>query len=147
MQKGTGDPFCVRFVLDSSGLHYFTVVSSAPQYTEHNDAWFRFSASVVGFRPASGSKMDIGRRWFKGFQNLGRNEKAGYILTGDHNGHQVFVQAMKGVEYKACISGRSSKYTIFNMVFVRCDSFEECNRKGQKVSMVMGDLPPAQTCT
>ena len=144
--KGTGDPFCVPFVPDRNGLFYFTIISSAPQFTDHNDVWFKFTASVVIYRPASGSRMRKAG-WMKGFQNKGERKKADYVLTKDHDGHQIFLEGLQpGIQYKACVAGRSSKFKLYNFVLISCQSLGECDRMGRKVRSEMSNLPAAAKC-
>lgn len=151
-----GDPFCVQFVPDSSAMYYFTVLSSAPHPTEHNDAWFRFpyGKGFCRYRPQSKSVMGPSRKWIKGYQNDGANHVANYILNEDFDGHQLITPYLvRGNKYEVCVAGRSSKFTLYKMVLVACppETADEwpkhaasCSRFGKPVATAMGNLVSSQ---
>lgn len=144
--EGTGDPFCVPFKPDRDGLFYFTAISSAPHSSEHNDVWFKFTSKVKIYRPTTGS---VQRRsgWIKGYENEGNNKKADYVLTVDHKGYQFFLEGLqKGAVYKVCASGRSTRFKLFNFVFMHCDSLKSCVRWNNYVRNAMAHLPPPAKC-
>lgn len=118
-----GNPVCMRFVPDISALYYFTVISSSPHVTEHNDAWFRMSSppGFYRYQPRTGSVLPSSTAWFKGYQNEGDGKQANYILNVDYNGHQFVTPLLtKGNTYSICVAGRSTRYKIFKFVFVAC---------------------------
>lgn len=140
-----GAPFCIRFTPDRSGTHYFTVLSSAPHPTEHNDAWFRFPMGVTLYRPETGSVRNGGTSWHKGYENLGQNIVANYIVTIDFNGHQFITKPLtKGKTYSVCISGRSTKFSIYKVVLVNCSSLSGCSRYGGFIKSAMANLPSSK---
>lgn len=141
--------FCLNFVPNMSGLQYFTILSSAPHPTEHNDAWFRFPGGVTLYRPETKSKFTAGgSEWLKGYENLGGNKIADYILHKDHDGHQfVMNYKMKGSKATVCVSGRSSKFTIFKLVIITCPPGSDkdislCSRYSSFITNKMNSLPP-----
>lgn len=121
-QPWEGNPLCVRFSPDVSALYYFTVISSSPHVTEHNDAWFRMaSPGFYRYQPQSGSVLSSSTAWLKGYQNEGDGKQANYILNVDFNGHQFITPMLtKGKTYSVCVAGRSTRYKIFKFVFVAC---------------------------
>lgn len=132
--------FCARIIVDKPGSYYLTVVSSAPHPTEHNDLWIRFSAGLRWFKPQGYRWLNKGNGWFKGYQNDGRKKVANYLLTKDFDGHQFVTYPLrKGQTYSVCLSGRSSKYTIYKIVMVKCDGWF-CSRFGGYMRWQMSRL-------
>lgn len=131
--------------MPKDGTYYLTATSSAPHPTDHNDAWFRFSAGVDLYRPVSGSFRSGNSGWYKGYQNEGGNKKANYINTVDFNGHQFITKPLRaGDVYSACISGRSSRFSLYKMVFVHCENRENCSRFHPGIKAAMSDLSPSK---
>lgn len=151
-----GNSFCVQFVPDTSAMYYFTVLSSAPHPTEHNDAWFRFPSGkgFYRYRPQSKSVMPPSTNWLKGYQNDGGNSVANYILNEDFDGHQLMTPFLvRGNKYKVCVAGRSSKFAIYKMALVACppETADEwpknaasCSRFGKPIATVMSSLAPSE---
>lgn len=138
--------FCMNFVPNRSGPQYFTILSSAPHPTEHNDAWFRFVGGVILLRHNSVFSKP-GSEWLKGYENLGNNKIADYIVHKDHDGHQ-FIMTSKRAGQKAtvCVSGRSSKFTIYKLVMITCPpgsdkDVSKCSRFSPYISNIMKKLP------
>lgn len=145
-QPQEGKPFCLNFTPDRDGLIYFTVRSSASQFTEHNDFWYKVSAPVVLYRPSSKNAKRWNGGWMKLFQNVGPKMMANYVLSGDNNGHQVFIEGLKGKKIRICGAGRSSKFTIYDFLFVNCDGLDGCDRDKLFVTNIMKNLPPPARC-
>lgn len=142
--KGSG-AVCANVKFSTPGVYYFTGVSSAPHPTEHNDAWFKFSGGFDLYRPQARSFRSGNNEWYKGYQNNGRNNPADYIVTIDHNGHQMLTKpVVAGRVYKICVAGRSSKYSIFKLVFLKCQGGAACSRFTGTIKQQMQNLPPAQ---
>lgn len=147
-QPANGQPFCFRFLPDRQGDYYFTLRSKAPQFTEHNDVWLQSSSAVKLYRPSSKSlKAGAPSQWFKVFQNLGKKKVADYVLSGDNNGHQVFLAAQKGRAINVCVAGRSTKFTIYDFIFIHCTDLGECDRHGKYVTDALADLRKPSKCT
>lgn len=138
---------CAKVIFSQSGIYYMTGTSSAPHPTEHNDAWFRFSGGLDAYRPQTKSIRRGNAGWYKGYQNMGGNRLANYLLTIDFNGHQFLTKFVTaGRTYSMCVSGRSSKYAIQKMVFVKCAGGESCSRFHPRIKSAMNNLPPSR-CT
>lgn len=144
--------FCINSTPNRSGLQYFTVLSSAPHPTEHNDAWFRFVGGVILSRHKS-IFTKPGSEWLKGYENLGKNEIADYIVHKDFDGHQ-FIMTSKRAGQKAtvCVAGRSSKYTIYELVLISCPpgsdkDVSKCSRFSPYISNIMRNLPKCNSAT
>lgn len=139
--------FCMNFIPNLSGRQYFTVLSSAPHPTEHNDAWFRFPGGVILSRYHRVFSRP-GSAWLKGYQNLGGRKVANYIVHKDRDGHQfIMTSKKKGKKASVCIAGRSSKYTIYKLVIVTCppgseSNVSKCSRYSPYISGKMKNLPP-----
>lgn len=132
--------FCARVIVDKPGPYYLTVLSSAPHPTEHNDLWIRFSAGLRWFKPQGYKWLNKGSGWFKGYENEGRKKVANYLLTKDFDGHQFVTYPLrKGQVYSVCLSGRSSKYTIYKIVMVKCNGWY-CSRFGGYMRWQMSRL-------
>jgi len=143
---GSGS-ICMRMTVPKDGTYYLTATSSAPHPTEHNDAWFKFSAGLDLYRPVSGSFKTGNSGWYKGYQNDGRNKKANYINTIDFNGHQFITKNLRARDvYSVCISGRSSRYTLYELVFVHCTGRDGCSRFAPNIKAAMSNLTPSK-CT
>ena len=138
---GTGT-ICASFKVPSPGSYYMTVVSKAPHPTEYNDAWFKLNAGFRLYRPQGNSWKGGGSGWMKGYQNEGRNRKANYLVTIDFNGHQFISNPLSTSKpYQVCISGRSSMYTIYELIFIKCDGSFGCNRFNSPIKNAMRSLP------
>lgn len=136
---------CANVRFRKGGVWYMTAVSSAPHPTEHNDAWFRFSGGVDLYRPQSGSFKKGSGGWYKGFQNNGGNKPADYIVTIDHNGHQFLTKPVrKGKVYQVCVSGRSTKFSLYKLVFIKCDGGAQCSRFNSNIKQRMLNLNPSR---
>lgn len=120
---------CARVKFAKEGTYYMTAHTKAPHGTDHNDAWFRFSGGLSLLRRGEGT-MKVGNTgWYKGYQNLGAHKMADYILTIDFNGHQfVTKKVAKGAVYDVCVGGRSSRFAVYDLLFVMCDGVKECDR-------------------
>lgn len=149
----SGGSFCVRFSPRETSRFYFTSLSSAPHPTDHNDAWFALRPSGVAlFSPQRRKVLEPRRGWLKGYQNEGRNAVANYIQHIDYNGHQLVTPVLlEGRSYEVCVAGRSSKFTLYNIILVACGSTNEnwttlnqvssCSRFGSRVRSKLANLP------
>lgn len=136
---------CANVKFRQGGVWYLTAVSSAPHPTEHNDAWFKFSGGVDLYRPQGGSLRKGSGGWYKGYQNNGGNKRADYILTIDRDGHQFLTKPVKkGRVYQVCVSGRSTKYSLLKLVFVKCGGGEGCSRFNSNIKQRMQHLNPSR---
>lgn len=145
-RKGSA-AICVHVRPAISGAYYFTAVTSAHHWHNHNDAWFKFSANVMLYRPRPQSVLR-GRTgfWYKGFQNEGKGVWAKHILTIDNNGHQFVLPSMVGGQtYSLCISGRSSKFTLGKFVLIKCPGgITQCTRFKSSMVKSLKSLPPSK---
>lgn len=70
---------------------------------------------------------------------------ANYLVTIDFNGHQFLTNPVRaGQVYTMCVSGRSTKYSINKMVFVKCAGGESCSRFNPNIKREMQSLPPSR---
>lgn len=142
--KGSG-AVCANVRFGKPGIYYFTGISSAPHPTEHNDAWFKFSGGFDLYRPQARSFRSGNNDWYKGYQNNGGNNPANYIVTIDHNGHQMLTKpVVAGRVYKICVAGRSSKYSLFKLAFIKCEGGAACSRFNGSIKQQMQSLPASQ---
>lgn len=130
MRAGTGEMcFDVRVVL--AGFYYFTAFTSAPHRREHNDMWVRLSAGFRLLDAHTNVQKKIWRNstsYFKAYQNFGSNMKARIISTVDRDPHILVSEWMKARQsYKLCISGRSTQFSVYTLVLVKCSRFN-CQR-------------------
>lgn len=131
---------CANVIFPSSGTYYQTAVTQAPHGTEHNDMWIKFSGGVDLYRPEGGSASG-NAGWYKGYQNDGGMRVANYLLTIDHNGHQFITKYVTaGRVYTLCISGRSTRYFVYKIVFVKCGGGAACSRYNNSIRRQMSHL-------
>lgn len=134
---------CFRVRFSSPGAYYVTAHSSAPHWSEHNDMWIRFSRGLrlfnAGTMAEKKSRMSM-YRYFKAYQNIGRNRKADIISSVNHNPHIMVTSWVEtGKFYELCIAGRSSKFTVYDLVMVKCMGMG-CKRFGSHIRDAMKTL-------
>ncbi|CAN8063342.1 unnamed protein product [Agarophyton chilense] len=141
-RQGAGQ-VCTNIKVNTDGQYYFTIQSRAPHGTEHNDAWFRFSGGFQLYKPGSRS-ISGNSGWYKGYQNKGGNRMADYLVTIDFNGHQFITNYLNSRNtYQVCMSGRSTRFSVYSLVFVRC-SGNTCSRFGPQMQNAMSSLPSSK---
>lgn len=141
-RMGSGQ-VCSNIKVKVDGQYYFTAVTRAPHGTEHNDGWFRFSGGFQLYKPG-GRTINGNSGWYKGYQNRGGNRMADYLVTIDFNGHQFITNYLTtSGTYQVCISGRSTRFTVYSLVFVRC-SGSSCSRFGPQMRNAMSSLPTSK---
>lgn len=144
--------FSVRPPTD--GHYYVTAHSAAPHRTEHNDAWLSFSGGIDLFRAGTHVLWDLydeyggdgedGTHFMKVYENEGDNVIADMISSIDGYRHVLVTRRLLGgEEYELCIAGRSSKYTMFSLVLVRCEGID-CQRSSAHVRRAMSKLEYSQ---
>lgn len=120
-RKGTGSK-CFHFKVPSDGNYYMTAITSAPHVVDHNDMWIKLSSGVAMYRVSTGVHRYSSRDYIKGYQNQGKDIKTNVLSNVDRKPHYMVSNFMKkGEPYEVCISGRSSKFTIYKIVFVKCN--------------------------
>lgn len=123
------ETICAKFSPAKSGIYYFTARSRASGWTEHNDAWFRLSMPLILSRLVHKQvKRFPAGKFFKGYQNEGPGKWSMYLRTIDHNGHDVLTTPLvSGETYEVCVAGRSTKFTVSDLILVKCSGVEDCN--------------------
>lgn len=141
IDKPGPEAMCVRVQFPLDGFYYMTARSSAPHGTEHNDAWFKFSGGFMLYRPKSNTWKYGHNNYYKGYQNNGNNEITDYVVTVDHHGHQFVTRRVSAKNiYSVCLAGRSSKYTVYEVIFVLCDGGRGCSRASNGIRKSMTSL-------
>lgn len=133
---GLGE-ICINFKVPKTGTYYVTAITSAPRKSDNNDLWIKLDAGLRLLHAKSLKLHSSGHDYFKGYQNLGENIKADILSSVDRNPHIFVSKEMKGgATEKLCISGRSSRFTVYKIVLVRC-SGEECDRYSKHIKEAM----------
>lgn len=133
---GSGE-ICFNFQALATGSYYVTEITSTPRETDNNDIWIKLDACLKLLHAKTLSLHSAGQNYFKGYQNLGGNVKADLLSSVDRNHHIFVFQEMKErTTQTICISGRSSRFTIYKIVLVRCVK-EECSRYSKHIRKAM----------
>ena len=99
-------------LINKTGTYRFLYRTSAPDPTEHNDAFIRFRDNPVEARTDAGDVIDLGQdSWFKVYQGRGNNEW-NYAAHTEDGPHQVYAIINSPGSYRLEVSGRS---TLFKM--------------------------------
>lgn len=143
--KGVGiDPagkhgkMCFKVRPKYSGSYFYTAVSYAEHWTEHNDLW---TMSTKGFRHYkwNSPKMKFvsgPRTWLKAYQNNGPAGMSSTLSTKDHDSHTFVVPNVeKGKVFSLCISGRSFRYEVFRLVLVHCPNNQDMCKYGDAMKL------------
>lgn len=121
-KKGAGE-LCFKVIFTSTGAFYLTARTTAPHRTEHNDMFLKFSGGLDLFRAGTHEQWPVRdpMMYFKAYQNYGQDRMADIISSIDYNPH-IFVTrpVERHVPYQVCISGRSSMFSVFDLVFIKC---------------------------
>lgn len=125
--EGSGE-MCFNFKPPKTGKYYLTAVTSAPHRVDNNDMWMKLESGLWLFGKNM-QKRNGGSGYLKAYQNMGGNEKADIISNVDHNPHQFLTNNLPaGSEQTLCMSGRSSKFTVYKFILVQCVG-PNCDRK------------------
>lgn len=112
---------CFEVKTEAAGSYYFTALSFAPHYTEHNDAWFKCSKGFSLWRNGRFWKNSKSGEWLKGFQNDGRKRMSEELKTKDHDGHRFIIENLNaGDTFSVCVSGRSYKFELYRLYIQKC---------------------------
>lgn len=124
--EGTGE-MCFNFKPPKTGTYYLTAVTSAPHRTDNNDMWIKLD-SGLGVFSRDMKKRESSSGYYKAYQNLGGNQKVDIISNVDYNPHQFITNTLQGGSTQTlCMSGRSSRFTVYKFVLVHC-SGQDCDR-------------------
>lgn len=115
---------CFPIQVAVSGRYFFTALSYAPHGSEFNDCFAR--SPKLGF-----SLWKAGKQWFptaysstdkmKAYQNNGARGMIVSLKHKDHDGHRFLINGVeKGKAFKVCISGRSKRFEMFKLIFIKC---------------------------
>lgn len=119
--KGNHGVMCFDIRAPSDGTYYMTALSYAPHNTEHNDVWVRCNKPMELWRHAQSRSAVAPNTWLKAYQNKGKAGISEEWKTIDRNGHRLLVPGLvKDAVFQVCLSGRSYKYELFRLVFIRC---------------------------
>lgn len=99
--------------------------------TEHNDVFLRMTS---GFRLVQKGEEDIFTEpdvWVKGYHNF--NTRAAFVKSIDKNGRAINSGKVfnKGDMVEICVSGRSSKVTLYNVLLFPCGGANGCYRRAE----------------
>lgn len=139
--SGSGG-LCFRLRVPKQGTYYLTALTAAPHKMDHNDMWVNFTGGVDLFRAGNHVQKNIKDPFFsfKAYQNAGNNRVVNFISTVDHNPHIFVTKDIQTTSiYKLCISGRSSKFTVLELVMVHC-SGDSCKRTSKHIQDNMKSL-------
>lgn len=65
------------------------------------------------------------REWLKAYRNWGSRAVSDEWFTKDFDRHRFVVEDLKGGRpFRVCVSGRSFRYELFRIVFVKCEGNE-----------------------
>lgn len=121
--KGKHGKICFSLRAPMGGSYYMTAVSYAPHPTEHNDVWVASSKGFILRKHGGRPRYIHPMQWTKAYQNNGKKGMSEHFKTVDHDGHRFIVPGLnKGEKFNVCIAGRSKKYELYHMVFVKCES-------------------------
>ncbi|PXF47076.1 hypothetical protein BWQ96_03153 [Gracilariopsis chorda] len=146
LSKGIDEPgsgeMCFKFAVPEDGFYYFTALTSAPHPTDHNDMWVRIQTGIRLYRGKTHVYWMTVRKYIKAYQNLGENRINDILSSVDHNPHYfVSEKLMQNETHTVCISGRSSRFTVYKLVFVKCSPTNgSCNRWGRYIREKMNSL-------
>lgn len=136
--EGSGE-MCFNFKVPKTGIYYLTAVTSAPHATDNNDLWVKLNSGLRLFNKNMGFRTS-GSGYFKGYQNLGGNMKADILSSIDRDPHQFLTYTLsKGSKQTLCMSGRSSKFTVYKFVLVQC-SGDSCDRYSKYIKDSMNGM-------
>lgn len=146
-KRGSGE-MCFNFKAPTAGFYYLTALSSAPHRTEYNDMWIKLDRGLRLYRARTaqrkGSKPRTG--YEKAYQNHGRNEKSNLLSGVNHKPHRFITEWLtENRVYTMCMSGRSSKFTVYKLVMIRCVTNPgQCMRTSKYIRDMMKVLPNAE---
>lgn len=135
---------CFHFKVPLTGNYYLTAITSAPHKVDHNDVWLKLSAGVEMYRTNTGVRLpstEPTTNYFKAYQNYGRDIKANMLFNVDRKPHFLISSSMEtGKPYEVCLSGRSSLFTVYKIVMVKCSPAESCNPYESYTQRAMRDI-------
>lgn len=113
--------FFAQVKVQKAGIYYFSVLSYAKHFTEHNDAWFKCSNGFSLWRNGKFWKRSSPEEWLKGYQNNRRQHMSIELKTKDFEGHRFLVETdTDGEKVEICISSRSYKFELYRMYLLPC---------------------------
>lgn len=132
---------CAQLKVHKPGTYYFSVLSYAKHFTEHNDAWFKCSKGFSLWRNGKFWKRSSPGEWLKGYQNNGRRSMSTELKTKDFEGHRFLVETNNEEErVEICISGRSYQFELYRLYLLPCQK-QVCI--GERITGIE-DLPISQ---
>lgn len=140
--RGGSGKMCFHVVFMSTGTFHVTARTASPHWSDHNDMWIQFDGGLDLFQAGTNIKSDkhnpLG--YIKAYQNGGQYRVMDIISSVDHNPHIFVTQPLKRYHrYKICISGRSSMFTVFDLVFIKCTG-GHCMRNSKHIRTEMKTL-------
>lgn len=128
---GRGE-YCYHVKFARQGTYFVTAQTRAQGIKQHNDMYMRFSGELEFYH------ADIMRpfpyfirarnSYFKVYQNVGVNQLTKVLSTIDGIPHILVTKHVKSTrKYHVCISGRSSKFAVYRIFFIRCHKMQ-CKR-------------------
>lgn len=126
---GKHGKMCFKIRPKYSGSYFYTAVSYAEHWTEHNDLWTMSSKGFHHYKWNSPRKKFVSgpQAWLKGYQNNGPAGMSGTLSTKDHDSHIFIIpNVVAGKRFTLCISGRSYRYEVFRLLLVHCGDKEMC---------------------
>lgn len=140
-KPGSGE-MCFKFVVPEDGYYYFTGLTSAPHPTDHNDLWVRLPKGIRLYKGRTHRYRTTATKYIKAYQNMGENRINNILSTIDHNPHYfVSEKLLRNETNSLCISGRSSRFTVYKLVLVKCSPDNgSCNRWDRDMREKMNSL-------
>lgn len=124
-----------------TGWYFFTAETSAPHGTDHNDMWIKFSGGLTLVR--SHKERIVGSGYIKACQNEGGDKRTDVLTSVDFKPHSITTHTLvEGAKYRACLSGRSSQFTMFSVILIPCRG-GNCVRSGKFVRGELKELKDA----
>lgn len=112
---------CFKVKPPMSGTYYFTGITYAPHHTEHNDVWVETDKGFELWQRGRKNQYVKPGKWLKAYQNNGLKGMAETLSTIDFNSHRFLIpNVVKGQTFNVCLSGRSKKYEVYQLVLIRC---------------------------
>lgn len=125
--KGMYGKMCFNVKAPMSGKYYLSALSYAPHNTEHNDVWVESSKGFELWKNGGSNRNAPSGSWLKAYQNNGNKGMSENFKTIDFNGHRFLIpNVVAGQMFKICLSGRSKKYEMYQLVLIKCEGMY-CN--------------------
>lgn len=127
-KRGSGE-MCFNFVVPSNGNYYLTALTLGAHFTDHNDMWIKLAAGIRLYRGKTDVYRKTERKYMKAYQNQGKSKISNILSSVNYKPHYFVTEMLSSKKSEmVCIAGRSSKFTVYKLVFVKCSLGHNCNR-------------------